>query len=147
MRSRLAALLLVAGCGPSGGTDEECTQEDVVTSGALVGPGQVECSPCDLHASAVQITLETTCEGGVEWQGTPRLIDHTTAVNLVTGEMSMFENPLGQPAGGPWRVEPDEPLQWPGPRTDLIVAEPGDYSFRVELLYELTAVEFEASVE
>jgi hypothetical protein len=147
MRSVLAAHLFVAGCGPSAGTDDECTREDIVSSGALVGPGQEECSPCDLHASAVQITLETTCEAGVEWMGPQHLIDHTTAVNLATGQRFMFENPLGMPAAGLWSVAPGEPVIWVGDRVDLIVTEPGDYSFRVELDFDLMAAEFEGSVE
>jgi hypothetical protein len=148
MRSRLAALLLAAGCGPSGGIDEACTRDDIVTSGALVvGPEREECSPCDPEASHVLITLETTCEAGVEWVGSPRLIDQITAVNLATQERFVYEDLFGQPAEGPWRVDPGEPLVWPGPRTDQIVTEPGDYSFRVELLYDLMAAEFEESVE
>jgi hypothetical protein len=131
MRSALAALLVVAACGPSGGTDEECTREDVVTSGVLVvGLDPEECSPCALECSYVLITLETTCEPGVEWPGTPRLVDHTTAVNLATGEQLMFENPFGAPAEPLWRVTPDEPIEWPGPSVDEVVTEPGNYSFR-----------------
>jgi hypothetical protein len=148
MRSVLAALLFVAGCGPSAGTDEECTREDVVSSGALVsGPERVECSPCDLETSYVLITLETTCEAGVEWVGPFRFIRHTTAVNLATGERFMFENPLSNSDGTLWRVEPGEPSAYPGDSVDLIVTEPGDYSFEVELLHDLMAVEFEGSIE
>ncbi len=147
MRSRLALVLLITGCGPSVSADEMCTREDVVAFGTLVAAGRVECSPCQPEASAVLITLETTCEAGVEWLGSPRLIDQMTAVNTVTQELFFYEDLLGQPAGGPWRVEPDEPVVWPGPRTDQIVTEPGNYSFRVELLYDLMAVEFEARIE
>jgi hypothetical protein len=148
MRSKLAALLLVAGCGPSAGTDEACTREGIVTSGALAtGLYPEECSPCDLEASYVLITLETTCEAGVEWWGSFRFIHHTTAVNLATQEEFSFENPLGEPGESLWHVTPDEPLTQPGPRTDQIVTEPGDYSFRVELLQDLMAVDFEGSVE
>ena len=147
MRSRLALVLLITGCGPSAGTDEACTREDIVTSGTLVIADRVECSPCDPETSAVLITLETTCEAGVEWVGSPRLIDQMTAVNLATQEQFTYEDLLGQPAQGPWRVDPGEPLVWPGPRTDQIVTEPGDYLFRVELLYDLMTAEFEASVE
>jgi hypothetical protein len=146
MRSALAASLFVAACGPS--ADEPCTPEDVVTSGALVrGPEREECSPCGLETSHLLITLETTCEAGVEWPGTPRLIDYATAENLATGERFMYEVLLGQPAEGPWRVEPGEPLEWPGPSTDQLVPVPGHYSFRIELLYDLAAAEFEESVE
>ncbi|MCA9708272.1 MAG: hypothetical protein KDK70_20645 [Myxococcales bacterium] len=148
VRSRLAALVLIAGCGPSTGPDEECTPEDVVTSGALVtGVEPRECSPCALDGSYVLITLETTCEAGVEWPGTPRLIGPTTAVDLATNERFTFENPFGAPAEQLWRVAPDEPVEWPGPSVDEIVTKPGDYSFRVELLYELMTVEFEGSIE
>jgi hypothetical protein len=148
MRSPLAALLLVAGCGPSGASDEPCTREDVVTSGALVmGLDPEECSPCDLETSYVLITLETTCEGGVEWWGPFRFIHHTTAVNLATGERFVFENPFGQPAETLWRVDPGEPSAYLGDSVDSIVTEPGDYSFQVELLQDLMAVEFEGSIE
>jgi hypothetical protein len=147
MRSALAALLVVAACGPSGGTDEACTREDVVTSGALVQPGREECSPCDLEDSYVLITLETTCEAGVEWPGSYRLIDYATAENLTTGERFLYEAQLGQPAERLWRVAPGEPYTGRGPYTAEIVTEPGNYSFRLELLHELMAVEFEGSVE
>jgi hypothetical protein len=148
MRSRLTALLLVAGCGPSSGTDDECTREDVMTSGRLVsGPEREECSPCGLETSHLLITLETTCETGVEWRGSYRIIDHATAVNLATEERFMYEVLLGQPAERLWRVEPGEPLEWPGPNTDELVPGPGHYSFRVELLYDLMAAEFEESFE
>lgn len=67
MRSALAAVLVAAACGPSAGTDEACTREDVVTSGALVsGPEREECSPCGLETSHLLITLETTCEGDAQ---------------------------------------------------------------------------------
>ena len=145
---RLALVLLVVGCGPSSGADEVCTREDVVSSGALVSFGREECSPCNPETSAVLITLETTCEAGGEWGWGPyRLIHHTVAVNQETQERFEFENPFGAPAERLWRVDPGEPLEWPGPRTDLIVTEPGDYSFRVELLFDLMAAEFEGTIE
>ncbi len=140
--------MLVAGCGPSAGTDEACTREDVVSSGVLVmGIDPQECSPCDLETSYVLITLETTCEAGVEWPGAYRLVDHTTAVNLATQERFVYDSQFGQPAEMIWHVSPDEPYVRPGPRVSYIVDEPGDYSFRVELRHELMAAEFEGSVE
>jgi hypothetical protein len=148
MRSALAASLFVAACGPSADADEPCTPEDVVTSGALVsGPEREDCSPCGLEASHLLLTLETTCEAGVDWRGSYRIIDYATAENLATGERFMYEVLLGQPAEQLWRVEPGEPLEWPGPNTDELVPGPGDYSFRIELLYDLTAAEFEQGVE
>jgi hypothetical protein len=148
MRSRIAALVLVAGCGPSAGTDEACTREDVVTSGRLVsGPEWEACSPCDLESSYVSITLETSCEAGVEWRGTSTLSGHTTAVNLVTGERFVLDNPLAATDLGLYRVTPDEPHVWGGDPVRWIVNEPGEYSFRVELRFELMAAEFEGTVE
>ena len=147
MRSRLALVLLITGCGPSAGTDEACTREDIVASGTLVITGRVECSPCDPETSAVLITLETTCEAGVEWVGSANLIHHTSAVNLVTQEQFVFEDPNGSLGELIWRVAPEEPREYPGPRVDQIVTEPGNYSFRVELRHELMAAEFEGSIE
>ncbi len=119
-----------------------------MTSGALVvGPERVECSPCSPADSHVLITLETTCEGGVEWSGHARLIDHTSAVNLMTQEHFAFEDPLGAPGELLWHVAPDEPRVVAGPRLDLIVTEPGEYAFRVELLFDLMAAEFEGTIE
>ena len=147
MRAAIAAVLVAAACGPSAGTDEACTREGISTSGTLVHLGQQECSPCDLDTAYVLITLETTCEAGVEWPGPFRLVDRTTAMNLATRERFAFEDPLYAPAEQLWRVTPDEPIEWPGPSVDEVVKEPGDYSFRIELLYDLTAVELEGRVE
>jgi len=147
MRSRLALVLLITGCGPSAGTDEACTREDIETFGTLVIADRVECSPCDPQTSTVLITLETTCEAGVEWVGSFNLIHHTSAVSLATQEQFLFENPFGSPGGTIWRVTPEEPREYPGPRVDQIVTEPGNYSFRVELRQELMAAEFEGSIE
>jgi hypothetical protein len=148
MRSRLTALVLAAGCGPSAGNDEACTREDVVSFGALVvGRDRVECSPCDLETSYVLITLETACEAGVEWRGTSTLSGHATAVNLATGERFVFDNPLVTLNNELYRVAPNEPHVWGGPRVSWIVSEPGDYSFRVELRFDLMAAEFEGTVE
>ncbi|MEM9461551.1 MAG: hypothetical protein AAGF11_45725 [Myxococcota bacterium] len=146
-RSVLVGLLLVA-CGPSAGDDgEACSKADVVVSGALVGLDRSECDPCPLDASYAWITLETTCEPGIEWTASSCLIDVMRATNLATREESTFEIPECPAGDIMWTVAPGDPMAAGGPLVRDIVDEPGDYAFVAELISELDPAMFEGAVQ
>ena len=149
MRGRLAAVLVLASCGPSTGSgDEACGPEDVQTHGTLVDLDAQECSTCPRATSWVYLTLTTTCEAGVEWRGPSScLIRRTTATNLATQAKSVFEPDVCPLDDRLWTVVPGEPLEQRGWRADDFIEEPGDYSFLVELRDDLPPGEFEESIE
>ncbi|MEM9463269.1 MAG: hypothetical protein AAGF11_54510 [Myxococcota bacterium] len=155
MRWTLAFVTILASCGPStgnNGNNEPCGPQDVEGRGILVGLDERECSPCPRNASFVSITLETTCEAGVEWEGPSCLIRRTTATNIATSAQFAFDEGPCPRDNRLWRVAPDQPLQQLGRRLDEFIEEPADdslanYSLTVELRFELADITFDASVE
>ena len=141
-------LLLVA-CGPAAPDDGgACGAADVDVSGALVDADRRECDPCPRDASFVLITLETTCEAGVEWQGPSScLIDLVRATNLATQEESTLDLTECSLDDRLWTVAPGRPIEAGGTLVGEIVDEPGEYAFVAELLYELAPAEFEGTVQ
>lgn len=147
MLRTLIIVMLLASCGPSSGSDEPCGPGDVESQGTLVDPDERECSPCPRDGSFVYVTLETTCNAGVEWEGPSCLIRRTTATNLATQAQFAFDEGPCPRDNRLWRVAPDEPVQQTGRRLDELTEAPGDHSLTVELRFGLAEVVFDVSVE
>ena len=148
MRGRLAAVLVLASCGPSASSgDEACGPEDVQTHGTLADLDVQECSTCPRATSWVYVTLTTTCEAGVEWRGPSCLIRRTTATNLATQAQFVFDPDVCPQNERLWSVVPGEPVEERGWRLEDFIEEPGDYSFLLELRFDLPPAEFEGTVE
>ena len=140
-------LLLVA-CGPAASDDDgACGKADIDVSGALVDMDRRECDPCPRDASFVWITLETTCEPGVEWWGASCLIDLIRVTNLATREESTFDVTECPLDNNQWTVAPGHPIETGGTLVVDLVDEPGEYGFVAELLYDLDPAEFEGVVQ
>lgn len=140
--------LLLAACGPAAGDDgNACDKADVDVSGALVDADRHECDPCPRDASFVLITLETTCDPGIEWQGPSCLIDLVKVTNVATQEESTVDITQCSLDNRLWMVAPGQPIEAGGTLVADLVDEPGEYAFVAELRHELDPAEFEGTVQ
>ena len=146
-RGVLIGLLLIA-CGPRAADDgKACGKADVDVSGALVDTDRRECDPCPRDASFVLITLETTCEPGIEWQGPSCLIDLIRVRNLATQEESTIDLSLCTLDNRLWMITSGQPIEAGGTPVGDLVNEPGNYEFVAELRHELESAEFDGTVQ
>ena len=141
--------LVLASCGPSSGTEPDCTLEDVEGRGALVDDNQVECQSCPASTSFVWIAIETACSGAVELgSARPCLVRRTTATLLEGSEQYVLEDDgVCSLTEEEFRVTMDEPLEVAGPRLDTFIDAAGSYGFVVELELGLPDVHFDGVVE
>ncbi|MEM9461550.1 MAG: hypothetical protein AAGF11_45720 [Myxococcota bacterium] len=141
-------LVLVA-CDPTVANDgEACGKADVDVSGMLVGADEIQCDPCPRDTSSVWLTLETTCEPGVEWRSPSIcLIDSLRVTNLATRKESTIDITACSLASMLWTVVPGQPMEASGPSVVELIDEPGEYAFVAELNYELDSAEFEGIVQ